>query len=202
MLAPPTSIIQEIHKLHRTGAVIYLLEVHDHDKYLALNIRDVVWNGRTWVKSYWEFETIQEDENHAPEFWIHLSNVGGFVEQDVVDNDNYKRAWVTFYVVSSACLDETEAIYSIKLQVMKVACKYDVVSFKLGLENPLMMLWLAWKLHGSICQYSEFKGDLCGYSGAYTSCNRSLIQCIARGNEERFGAQLGLKGEMQDDDGL
>jgi len=203
MLTPPSSIVQEMHKLHSSGALLYLAAIPSFSVYLARSLADIAWNGTTYQKSWFEVDGIAEDaDSHAPELLVHFSNLGGMVEAEVLASNNFAKALVTLYVVNSNCLDEVEPIYSVTLQVQKVTCTKKLVSFKLGLSNPLLVSFPSWKFHGSICQYAQFKGELCGYTGALTTCDRTLTNCLERANTERFGAQPGLLGSIQADDGL
>lgn len=43
-----------------------------------------------------------------------------------------------------------------------------------------------------VCGYVAFKGTLCGYSGATTSCDRTLATCQSLLNNARFGGWLRL----------
>jgi hypothetical protein len=40
--------------------------------------------------------------------------------------------------------------------------------------------------YGPNCRF-RFKSARCGYSGAFTTCNRTRTQCLERGNQIRFG---------------
>ncbi len=200
MLSVPQSIMEEVHRLQSSGSVLFLASAPAYDKYLVNNLTDVWWRGRNWEKAGFIIEGIGEDpDTHAPELLVHFSNIGGWVEEDVLASGNYARAEINLYVVNSNCLDKYTPIYSVKLQLQKVTCTRKVVTFKVGLNSPLLLPFPSWKFHGSICQYAEFKGELCGYVGDYTTCDRTLLQCQQRGNVERFGAQLGLLGAIQND---
>jgi len=177
------------------------VELPDYSIRLVRNTEDIVWNGYTWTKTWFELDTISESsEDRQPELTVNFSNIGGLIENEMVDHNNFKRAICNIYLVNSFCLDEVDPIYWISLQVQNATCTRKQVSIKLGLVNPLLLAYPAWNFHGSLCQYRKFRGPLCGYSGDFTTCNRSLANCIERNNTERFGAQLGLLGEIQTDE--
>jgi len=207
MLTPPLAAIQEIHKLHSSGSILYLIAVPQYGDYLARSRCDIAWNGTTYQRSWFEIEGVAEDsDSQSPQVLVHFSNVGGFVEERVLANGNYSRAWVDLYVVNSNCLDETEPIYHVRLQVQKVTPTRKQVTFQLGLTNPLLLTFPAWKFHDSICQYKPYNLDLCPKVAV---CAQTLTACLAWGNDvsghpytERFGAQLGLMGAIQTDTGL
>jgi phage-related protein len=207
MLSIPSVIVQELHKLATSGTLLFLVSLPAYSMYWANSNSDIVWNGITWERLGFWVDGIGEDSNSiAPELLVNLPNIGGVVEEAVLANDNFSRAAIHLYMINTACLDETEPIYHIELQVLKPTVTRKVVVFKIGLDNPMMLSFPTWLFHGSICQYfrngTMFKGPLCGYTGAFTACNYTLDDCLERGNTERFGAQLGLLGAIQDDDGL
>jgi phage-related protein len=184
---------------------------------LARNIDDVIWGGKTWLKCWFEVETITETTSGtATELQVSISNVGGWAEQQIIENDNFAGKTCTIYLVNSNCLDDTEPIFSITLDVSKPVVNGVVASLKLTAENPFLLSYPSWHFNSSICQYKDlspvwdwngytwvyggewrgFKGVLCGYRGPHTDCNRTLDDCITRGNQARFGGQLGIRGSV------
>jgi hypothetical protein len=207
MLSIPSSILTEMHKLHREGSLLCLCSVAKANIYIARNVRDVEWGGRTWTKSWFEVEGItQSGDEYAPSIQIHFSNIGGAVEQVIRDNDMLKRMWAELYVVNSSLIElyNYDYLYYAKYQIKKPIISRKLASVSAGLDNPLTLPWPSWKLHDSICQYPTFPGDeRCPYSGALTTCNRTITDCITRhGHGKYFGGQLGILSAIQDDDGL
>ena len=50
--------------------------------------------------------------------------------------------------------------------------------------------------YGPTCQWKKFKDAKCGYTGSGTSCDRTLTQCQAYGNELNFGGHPSIPDEM------
>ena len=209
----PSSIVQELHKLASDGSVLYLLEIpyepnHSLDIRLARNTDDVVWLGNTFLKSWFEIETIEESgAGNVPELHIIMSNIGGLVEDQIIQRDNLNGCQATLYFVNSKFLGYSTPIFSATFDVMKPSCNRLTASIKLSVENPLLLNYPSWKYHGSLCQYPKFPGDpRCPYSGGLTTCNRTLTDCITRWGGVvtylPFGGQLGLSGEIQADASL
>lgn len=200
MLSLPAAILTELNTLNQSGALIYLVSVPNRGQYYARSRSDITWNSQTWHKSWFEIDGIGEDSGtHAPELQISVSNIGGAIEADIIAHGNYSKDEIHIYAVNTNCLSETTPVFHVKLQILKVTCNRKAAVFKIGLNNPLLMAFPSWKTHDSICQYAEFKGTLCGYSGGLTTCNRTLADCLVRANTERFGAQLGIQGAIQND---
>lgn len=206
MITLPSSIMVELHKLNTDASVVYLAEIAIYTSgvvstyiRLARNIDDVTWNSYTWQKSWFEIETISESSaGEIPELFIYTSNVGGLMEAEVLTYGTFADSTCTIYFVNTNCLTETTPIFSATFQIMKVTCNNQTVGLKLSVENPYLQAFPFWRIHGSLCQYPDFKGGRCGYAGATTTCNRTLAACIALGNSTRFGGQLGLFEEVVD----
>lgn len=203
MISLPTAILQELHKNNSDGSTIALVEIPEHSIYLARNTDDVVWDGHTWHKFWFEFDAVESaSSNNVPELDLITSNLGGLIEQEIIAHDNFRDCTCIIRFVNSNCLNETTPIMEVTFNIVKPVVSNTTVTLKLSVENPLLRSFPSWHYHGSICQYKQFKDDLCGYSGAYTTCNRTIKDCLARGNQKRFGAQLGLYddyAELEDD---
>jgi phage-related protein len=183
---------------------------------LARNIDDVSWNGRTWQKFWFEVETITESTSNATELQVSVSNLGGWVEGQIIEYDNFAGKTCTIYIINSNCLDDAEPIFSITLDIQKPVVDSLVASLKLTAENPFLLSYPSWHFNANICQYKDlspvwdwngqswvyggdwrgFKGILCGYRGPHTTCNRTLEDCALRFNTARFGGQLGMRGAV------
>jgi phage-related protein len=227
MKVQPSSIAIELHKLATDGALLCLLEIPEYTIYLARNIEDVIWNGKTFQKFWFELELINENTSgNVAGLTIQASNIGGFLENEIISHDNFNDSTCILYWVNSNCLSETESIFTISYDIIKVICTNTIVSLYLSAENPLLLNYPSWVFHSNICQYKDkvtiaipwgdddirghggfdyvqyrgFKGRLCGYIGIDTSCNRTITDCLSKGNQFRFGGQLGLKNKLQDDE--
>lgn len=199
----PTSIMQELHKLASDAPIIYLLEITGSDgvniAYLARNVEDVIWNGHTWTKFWFELDTITEQSSGQNELYIYTDNIAGWMEELLLANNNLEECSITIYFVNTNCLAETEPIYSVTYYTQKPVVDILQVGIKLGVDNPYLQNCPAWLLHGSYCKYPVFKTDpRCAYAGSETECDRSLERCIELGNQLRFGGALGLFRETQD----
>lgn len=68
------------------------------------------------------------------------------------------------------------------------------LALTLGGRNPAKMRYPADRYFCDRCPYARgFKSDpRCGYSGSESTCSGTLADCVARGNETRWGGWLGL----------
>lgn len=194
----PTAILEEYHKLSRGGSTIVLLEIPEHDIRLAQNLEDVTWDGKTWQKFWFEFEAVEDaTADNVPEVQVSTSNVGGQMEAAIIAHDNFEESTCIIRFINSNCLEETTPVAQITFQVMKPIVNNLTAALKLSVDNPLLLSYPTRKYHGSLCQVT-FKGDLCGYAGPDTTCSGTITACLAKGNQKRFGAQLGLSDDYVD----
>jgi phage-related protein len=199
-------ILEEMNKLNQ-GALILLVACVEYGDYYACSKSNITWNGQVYTSADLAIEEFNESaDKQAPEVTIHFSNLGGMAENRVVENDEYKESWIDIYFVNSKLLDLTDPVYYIRLQCQKVTCTREIVSFTLGLDNPLLQLYPSRRFHNSICQYKPYEIDICDKAAI---CGQTITDCIAWGNDsngnpytERLGAQPGLSGAIQDEEGL
>jgi phage-related protein len=199
-------IVEEMHKLAQ-GALILLIACVEYGDYYACSKSDITWNGQVYTASSFAIEEFSESaDRQAPELMLHLSNLGGTTEERVTENNDYKESWLDIYFVNAKLLHLTEPVYYIRLQGQKVICTRELVSFSLGLDNPLLQLFPGRRFHNNICQYKPYETDICDKAPV---CGQTLTDCLAWGNDingnpytERLGAQPGLRDAIQDEDGL
>jgi len=158
------------------------------------NSENVSYQSNTYQKYIFELEAREQLSNgQLPELRLRLSNavqtlsayfltygggLGGTVKITVVQADNLTE------VVS-----ELEETYDI-LSSMKTN---DWVELSLGLPSPLKRKFPKDVYNPYSCQW-KFKSCECGYTGeTFTTCNRTLSHCRARGQLLNFGGFLGLR---------
>ena len=219
MITLPTSLNNEIRKIASSGSILTLIEIPctinsvNLDIRIVKNLADVTWNGHVWTKSWFEIDTIDETSTgNPPELSVSISNIGGLVEDQLILRNNLDGCECTIYFISSitTLTDYNTPIFSVTFNVMKVKCSRDIATVKLSVQNPMLLNCPSFQLHGTICQYPKFSNSVltpdprCPYVGAYTTCNRTLSDCLLRwpGGLLPFGGQLGLLGELQDDSDL
>jgi len=69
------------------------------------------------------------------------------------------------------------------------------VTFSLGIPNPLTQRIPLWSYNSKVCPLatpSLFKGPRCQYPGEDAVCTGLLSDCRTKGNEDNWGAEIGL----------
>jgi len=200
MLSIPTAILQELHALSSTGAVLFLVSVPVHGIYLARNTEDIVWSGNTYQKFWFELDGITVDgDGRLPEISLSVDNVNRMIQSYAEQYDGFIGETLNLYIVNSNHLAETTPIYELEFQVTGCSCNPQKVIWKLGLENPFFLKYPASTFHQNLCRYRVFKNAQCKYVGVATTCDRRWITCYGLGNIANFGGQPGIIGSLLDE---
>ena len=98
---------------------------------------------------------------------------------------------VSIFVLNSKNLADTNPAVEHVFELIQPKSSARWVTFTLGAANPFNRRVPRNKIRRNFCRF-EFKGTRCGYRGGATKCNRSLANCRALGNSERFGGFPGV----------
>lgn len=187
-----TSAINEKNRLSSGDPWLLLLEINYPNEspiYLAWNTKDVVWDGNTWQAADFKLGDQEESKDGSvPTVSLGIVDIERRLIPIIDEYGGGVGAEVIVRIVHSSYLDNTIPEYEADLEIISTTIdNQSVVNFELGAENltnhrspPDMYL----KLH---CRYAEFKGDLCGYTGTATDCDRTWTRCMELNNQKRFG---------------
>lgn len=203
-LSISTEVLKEKNKLSSSEPWILLLEFTypgEDPVRLAWNTEDVTWDGFTWYAAPFELGDQEESTDATvPTVDLRIIDISRKITPLLDQYDGAVGATVILRVVHNAHLDLLTPEYEADFKVVDTSINHlNAITFKLGAENlsnyrspPEVFL----KKH---CRYKEFKGNLCGYSGTATDCDRTWERCQELGNQKRFGGfpgigRLGVKG--------
>lgn len=202
-----STAITEKNKLSTTSKMLLCLKITvpgvvDPIRVVRDN-QNLTWQGETWVAFPFELESLGGGvKGEVPQVVLRVSNVSRAMETYLHQYDTYCKTngWsaieVNIYVVNTAavalngsCDPEVEHVFELKQP--KADSKW--ATFTLGASNPFNMRFPRSRIMKNQCRYKDgFKGTRCGYSGAETSCNKTLARCRELGNSERFGGFPGV----------
>lgn len=150
---------------------------------------EVTWNSYTWTPVAFTKPEIEETkESQIPDVSISFYDVTQTIIPIIDTYDGAVGASVTLYTVLSTQLDSNTPEIEESMQVLSTTYDYNsIITFKLGAENLLNQKCTPNRFLKNFCRYSEFGGELCGYTGTETECNRSFSRCMELGNQSRFG---------------
>lgn len=199
MLTLAAAIINAKNLLSDPGAWLLLLEVQFNDpastvERLVRNTENITWNSQTWTAfPFIPDPAKQNADGSIQKVQVRVSNYLRAVEGYILDADGAVGSTVILRVVYSEEL-ALDAVIEETFVVTHTACAHDWCTFELGPENLWRLPFPRERFDRQVCRYEEFKGTSCGYSGAATSCARTLDACIALSNQGRYGAFPAIPG--------
>jgi lambda family phage minor tail protein L len=196
---------QEKNKLGTDSVFLVLMEVtipgEATPARVAMNTENVTWASQTWTAFPFELDDIvEESKGEVPSLTVKVGNESRVMEAYIQAYDTYCKAngfspiTVVIYVVNSKNLGSAtpESAHNFSLQSIKSDTKW--VSFGLGASNPFRKRTPLARILRNQCRWI-FKSTECGYSGATTTCNKTLTACRAMdggSNSIRYGGFPGV----------
>lgn len=167
------------------------------------NNEDITWDGKTWTAFPFEIDEISDQKGEVPRVNIRVSNISRAMEAYLQDYDTYTKnngfspIEVTIYVLNSDNLASSTPEVEHVFELIQPKSNSKWVTFTLGASNPFNRRFPQARILKNHCRYI-FKDSRCGYTGAATSCDKTLSRCRALSNSTRFGAfpgcgQAGLR---------
>ena len=207
----PTVLIQELHLLASEGSLVQLLEVEldggaDYIRLTTANM-NITWQGYTWqadipfVMGLINLTT----EGRLPEVVVRVYDPLNVIESQVIANDGFCGLPATFYIVNSKHLDQVVPIFEIEFEILRPKKEGDVIEFSLGADSPLNLMFPSQLITTDRCGYQGadetelgFKGPLCQYAGADTTCAKTFYACVDKSNIQHFRGAPGLPKAILD----
>ncbi len=189
--------IEEKNKLARESVFLILAEITipgiETPVRVARNTEDVTWRGHTWQKFPFEVEEIVTTaKNEIPRVDLKIGNVNRAIEPYLEQYDTYikangaHRVVVSIFVVNSLNLasETPEVEYKFHLKQPRATAYWAI--FSLGAINTFTRRCPQGRLLRNFCRF-VFKEERCGYTGAETTCDKTLSRCRELSNSARFG---------------
>lgn len=170
--------------------------------YLVANDSNYTWDSISWIATDFSIEEITESSTgENPQVALKVSNISRVMEAyiDSYDiyckNNGYNPILVDFYLINTRAVTanpncDPEVEHNFQLLYPRTDPLW--ATFTLGAPNPWNQRFPRNRMLRNLCRYKRFKTDArCGYVGVETTCDRTLTQCRAYGNSDRFGGAPG-----------
>ncbi len=194
----PANVILEKNKLATTSAWLLLLAITLPDATvirLARNNENVSFGGNTYTAFPFEIDATKSNgQGEIPTVQLRVSNVSQLLQAYVEDYDGGVGLEVTLTVVNSALLAEDYSELEMTYDVLAAVADSQWITFTLGAPNPLRRRFPLYRAIAHHCNWT-YQGAECGYTGALTTCKRTLADCRLHSNSARFGGRPGLSGQ-------
>ena len=196
--------IQEKNKLGTDSVFAVLLDITipgiaEHIM-ITSNGDDIVWVGDTYLAFPFEIGELNEDgKGELPQWVITLDNRQRVIEQYLQQYDNYLKAngidgneiKCVCHVVNTKDLANPEAVKTVYFELSQPTTTPETATFTLEADSPFNITAPKRRFIKSFC-YWKFKGVECGYTGAQTTCDKTLTRCKELVNSTRFGGFPGV----------
>lgn len=199
----PANLIAEKNKLHSTEPWIILLEITLNDEgptilRLCNNTEDFNFEGNNYTAFPFKLGWIGSNvEGEIPKVTLQISNVTRLLTPYLNDLDGGLASTVTVTLVNHGLPGEDYSELELDFTVMGCEVDENWIMWSLGMFNPMNQRFPLFRYIANYCPYTFYNDGTgeCGYSGALTSCLHTLDACIAHGNEENFGGDLGMQND-------
>lgn len=198
-----TTVIEK-NKLDSDRAWLIALKIHVRDPRTnaIVEVVRVVNNDEVTVIKGEEYEPfpfdidITERANELPSVTVTIQDQTQIVQSYM---DRYQGAVgsdVDLIIVHASTANDAESDPELTefFKILNSSVANYVVSWTLGAENPLTMMFPARKQEEDTCPW-RFRDSNCGYKGSAASCDLSLNGpngCRAKGNQANFGGYPGI----------
>ena len=196
------STIKDLNDISNGGVLLVALEIFIPDTPVVRvinNSENIVFKGNEYVAFPFSIGELSAAKGETPTFQLQIDNTSRAMQQYIQAYDNYLKTYgvgnsaikAIVYVINSNDLDEE--IFSENFELTEFSSDSSYVTFTLGTNSLFSMSYPPRKMYKDYCMFA-FKGDQCGYKGTDSKCKKTLADCRAKGNSERFGGFLGIAG--------
>ena len=135
-------------------------------------------------------EIEETSKGNQPRIKLQLGNVDDVVRDYMTANPVMNGAKVRLLLVHSGFLNEAP-VQDLWWEIMDANCDAAWATFELGADNLSRRRFPQGRILKNHCRW-QFKSAGCGYSGAATSCSKTLSACRTLSNSARFGGFPGV----------
>jgi len=199
----------EKNKLSTDQAWLVLLEITMPDAtklYVVANSENVTWpvtSGHEYLAFPFDLDEIGDtSKGEVPSVGLKVSNALRMLEPYLEAQEGLVDSEVVIRIVNSINVTTTALGAGVNNPTAEIELTYNIiatvadsmwVTFTLGSVNPWNKRFPRNKMWRNTCRFKEFKGALCKYAGAETSCDRTLETCRdTMANSINFGGAPGV----------
>ena len=192
--------IRDLNALGTDSVLLIALEINIPSTptvYIVNNGENITFDGNEYIAFPFEIGEISAEAGETPQFQIKLDNTTRAIERYIIDYDTYLKQngidgnCITAVVKVLNTNDLSEAVMTEYFELTSFESDFQWVSFTLGTTSLFNKMYPPRKMYANFCSF-KFKDARCGYSGALTTCNKTLTDCRARNNSVRYGGFIGL----------
>ena len=187
--------INDLNKLGGEGVLLVCVKLEisgQSNIYLVNNKENITFKSNEYIAFPFTISEITSGKGEVPQFSLQIDNTTRAINSLMIQYDIYlkqngiegNKVFATLYVVNT--IDLSEEVLAEKFELVSWDINNQWASFKMGASNPFQRSYPPRKLFNAFCGF-KFKDSRCGYSGAETVCNKTLVRCRQLNNSVRFG---------------
>ena len=199
------NLVAEKNKLHSTDPWLIFLDIVLPDTTeidLVRNTENVPYNGKEYTAFPFELSMVESNSTgQIPTVTLKVCNITRLLTPHLNSQNGGLDSTVKVTVVNAGFLSESYSELEMEFTVMGCEENETWVTWTLGMANPINRRFPLYRFLANHCAWA-FTGGLavgenieCAYIGAFTTCNRTLSECVARGNTARWGGFLGMQSD-------
>jgi len=192
--------IQDLNALGSSSVLLVALEINIPSTptiYVVNNGENITFLGNEYIAFPFEIGEITAQKGETPSFEIKIDNTTRVIERYLVDYDIYlKTNGIDGNGVTAVCHvlnthDLSQSVLTEYFELTDFNADNRWATFHLGTSSLFNKTYPQRKMYANFCSF-KFKDARCGYVGGALTCNKTLLDCRARGNSMRFGGFVGL----------
>lgn len=201
------NLIAEKNKIHATEPWLILLDITLDDEEVSSgptvfrfvrNNEDITYRGNIYTAFPFTLGWVASNiDGEIPRVTLKVSNVTRILAPYLNALDGGLDSTVTITLVNNGLLAEDYSELELDFTVMGCSSDAYWVTWTLGMFNPSHQRFPLFRFVANYCPYTFFNDGTgeCGYNGDLESCLHTYSDCIAHGNEKRFGGDLGMQSD-------
>jgi lambda family phage minor tail protein L len=155
---------------------------------------DVIFDGVLYLKQVVIHDTINEGSSGRLNNTImKIGNADRGIQYYLENYNGLKKCRILIKIVFKEALDNPDCFDEYEYFVDSSSAQEEFATINLASAFDVLNLLVPSRIFSANrCQYKQFKGVECGYSGGVSSCDRTLQTCQTLLNSSRFGGFVGV----------
>lgn len=199
-LSLPAVLVVEKNQIASVNPWLVMLEITLPDLtklYLVHNTEDITFSSQVYTAFPFQIEIPKiSSKGEIPTWTLRASNVTRALQGYYEAQGGLIKSEVIIRFVNAGYLAENYTELETILEVLSSKADADWLTFMLGMPSPLRRRFPIFRYIAGHCSW-DFKGIECAYSGAETSCKKTLDYCKnTMNNSKRFSGKPGMASNM------
>ena len=170
--------------------------------YIVRNGEGITFGGNFYQPFEFNIGEITAGKGETPQLQLQIDNTSRAIERYLIEYDTYLKLngidgngiTCELYVLNTN--DLSEAVMTEYFELVDFKANNKMATFTLGTTSLFNKQYPPRKMYANFCSF-KFKDSRCAYSGAITTCNKTLSDCRARNNSARYGGFVGLSSGLR-----